>query len=191
MNINTYKISETEYIKINTKCIHEDECQFCAEIDIHYINTKNNLCVNFGNESARDFYYYIVESNIFEKLINGTHTLNASITHDVGFEWNEYFANKRGPTEADQYHWTANDHKKIRPYYSSWLYNDENGNVIFEITPNYPWFYVTKKECPEKISYKEWIKNYKPVVKTIIPKENLKQWIKQADEFGKKYKVKF
>ncbi|MCL4415093.1 MAG: hypothetical protein M1365_00105, partial [Actinobacteria bacterium] len=31
----------------------------------------------------------------------------------------------------------------------------------------------------------------KPFVKTIIPKENLKKWIKQANEFGKKYKVKF
>lgn len=146
MDITKYKISDTECLKINPdEFIHADECQFCTNIDIDYLDEKNNICIRFGNEMARDFYYYIVESDVFQKLLEGTKTLDKSITHDVGFEWNEYFADKRGPTEADQYYWTGNSHKQIRPYYDGWLYNDEDGNIIFEITPFYPWFYKTKK----------------------------------------------
>ena len=83
----------------------------------------------------------------------------------------------------------CNDHLQIRPYYNSWLYNDEQGNIIFEITPFYPWFYVTKKTNKEKVSYKEWIENYKPTIKTIIPHKNLKKWIIQAEHMKKEYNL--
>lgn len=192
MNITKYILSSHEYIQINpNECIHEDECQFCANIDIDYIDEKNNIYIRFGYEFADEFYLFLTKSKIFQKLLNGTHTLDSSITTDVGLEWNDLFAGKRGPTKASQYHWVSNDHKHIPPYYSSWFYNDEKGNIIFEITPNYPWHNITKKTNPEKISYKEWIKDYKPTAKTIIPKENLQQWIKQAHAFGKKYNLIF
>jgi hypothetical protein len=188
MDITKYKISDTQYLQINPECIHDDECKTCAEIDIDYIDEVNNICIRFGRESAHSFCYYIIKSGAIPKLIAGIKTLDKSITHDVGFEWNQYFADKRGPTEADKYFWTSNSHKHIRPYYSSWLYNDQDGNIIFEITPDYPWFYETKKTCPDKISYKEWIKNYKPTIKTIIPKENLQHWVEQAQELDQQLK---
>ncbi|MCL4415095.1 MAG: hypothetical protein M1365_00115 [Actinobacteria bacterium] len=192
MNIHIYKISNTEYIKINSQCIDKNECETCAEIDIDYVDEKNNIYIRFGNESARSFYYYMVESGTFQKLINNETVLKNSINNDPGLEWNQYYKGLiKDSYVIEKYHFQSNTHKQIRPYFNSWLYNDENGNIIFEITPFYPWHNVTQKTHPEKISYKQWIKNYKPVVKTIIPKENLKQWIKQADEFGKKYKVKF
>lgn len=189
MNITKFMISDTEYLIINPECIHENECETCTEIDIDYVNEKNNLCIRFGYKPFRSFCNFIINSEVIQELINGTRTLDKNIINDVGFEWNEYFAGKRGPTKADQYFWVSNDHKQIRPYYSSWLYNDEEANVIFKITPDYPWHYETKKTCPEKISYNEWIKNYKPIVKTIVSKENLKQWITQAKELAKVYKL--
>jgi hypothetical protein len=189
-DLKKFIISDTQYLKINpNECIHEDECQFCAQIDMDYIDTKNNVCIRFGYKGASDFYYYIAESDTFKKLIKGTHILDISIINDIGFEWNEYFANKKKSTKVNQYHWVSNSHKGIRPYYSSWLYNNEQGNIIFEVTPFYPWFHNTKKTCPDKISYKEWIKSYNPAVKTIIPNKNLKKWITQAKKLGKIYKL--
>lgn len=96
MNITKYKISDTEYLQINPdECIHEDECQFCTQIDMNYVDTKNNFNLRFVYEGVSDFYYFIAECEIFQKLIEGKHTLDKSITHDAGFEWNEYFANKK------------------------------------------------------------------------------------------------
>jgi hypothetical protein len=191
MNITKYKISNTQYLKINPEeCIHKDECQFCARMDIDYIDEKNNINIKFGYEDASDFYNFLVKSKRVQKLLKGILSLPNNIINDLGFEYNQFTEGKQEFNDAFLEHlWFSNSSK--RPYYDSWLYNDEDGNIILEITPFYPWFNVTKKTNPEKISYKEWIKDYKPVVKTIIPKESLKQWIKQADEFGKKYKLKF
>ena len=192
MNITKYKISDTQYLKINPdEFIHENECQFCAEMDIDYIDEKNNMDIRFGYEFADEWYAFLVESKRIQKLLKGEMILDENITHDVGFEYNQIWQKGQKATNILKNHWISNSPKQIHPYYNSWLYNDKQGNIIFEITPFYPWFYKTKKTNPDKISYKQWIKDYKPVVKTIIPKENLKQWIKQADEFGKKYKVKF
>jgi hypothetical protein len=190
-NITKYKISDTEYLKINPECIHDHECKTCAQIDIDYVDEKNNICIKFGYTTVSSFCYFLTKYDAITQLLKGTRILDKAITHDLGFEWNQFYKGEQKSNEAFKYHWRSNDHKEIRPYYNSWLYNDENGNIIFEITPFYPWHNTTKKTHPEKISYKLWIKDYKPVVKTIIPKENLKQWIKQTDEFEKKYKVKF
>lgn len=191
MDITKYKISNSQYLKINPdECIHDDECQFCARMDIEYIDEKNNICIKFGYEDAADFYSFLAKSKRVQKLLKGVLALPKNIINDLGFEFNQFTEGKQEFNDAFlEYNWLSNSSK--RPYYDSWLYNDENGNIILEITPFYPWHNVTKKTCPNKISYKEWIKNYKPVVKTIISKENFKQWVKQADEFGKKYKLKF
>ena len=191
MNNTKFIISDNEYLKINPdECIHEDECQFCARIDIDYIDEKNNTYIKFGYDTISSFCYFIARSERIQKLINGEIILDANIANNPGFEWNEYYEGLINDTDViEKYHFEGNAHKQIRPYYTSWLYNDEQGNIIFEITPFYPWFYVTKKTHPEKIPYKEWIKNYKPAVKTIIPKENIKQWIKQADELARIYKL--
>ena len=156
------------------------------------MNEKNNINIRFGYEDASDFYSFLAESDFVQRLLKGEVILFENNINDPGFEWNQYYEGLMKSTDViKKYHFAGNSSKQIRPYYNSWLYNDEKGNIIFEITPFYSWHNTTKKTNPEKISYKEWIKNYKPAVKTIIPKENLKQWIRQADEFGKKYKLKF
>jgi len=192
MNIIKYKISDNEYLKINPDvCVHEDECQFCARIDIDYIDEKNNVCIRFGYNDLSNFCYFFTESKRAQKLLNRELVLYKNIVNDLGFEWNQFYAGKQKSDEVFKYHWVSNSHKQIPPYYNSWLYNDEYGNIILEITPFYPWFGETKKTYPEKISYKEWIKNYKPTVKVIISQKNMKQWIKQAEELEKKYELKF
>ena len=48
------------------------------------------------------------------------------------------------------------------------MYNDKDGNIIFEITPCYP-----------------WNKDYKPAVQIMIPKERLEKWLPQAKKLKK------
>ncbi|MBP9765135.1 hypothetical protein KBD08_02250 [Candidatus Babeliales bacterium] len=99
---------------------------------------------------------------------------------DLGFQLNEYWQEKINIKDSLKYHFESNSHKQIRPYYNSWLYNNEHGDIVFEITPFYPWCGRTKKSNPEKIPYKIWIQDYKSVLKVIIPKENVATWIDQA-----------
>ena len=186
MDITKYIISDTQYLKMNVECIHDDECKTCAHIDIDYVDEKNNTCIRFGYEVASSFCYFLVESGCIQRLLNGEMILSQSITNDLGFEMNQYVEGIQKSDDCFDYLLFSNSHKQIRPYFNSWMYNDIDGNIIFEITPFYPSHGKTKKAFPEKISYKEFMKNYQLIVKTIIPKENLEQWIKQAQELKKR-----
>jgi hypothetical protein len=190
MNLTRFMISDTQYLTINPEDIDKDACEVCAKIDIDYIDEEKNLCIKFENEALSDFCYKITKSGHIQKLIHGKMPIDSSIAGDLGFEWNQYFEGIIKDTEVIKYHFSSNCHKQIRPYYNSWLYNDKDGNVIFEITPFYPW-HRKKKSHPDFITYKQFMKDYKPILKTLIPKENLKQWFTQARELEKIYFPQF
>lgn len=186
MNNLKFIISDTQYLKVNPEPMEKDDCEVCAHCDIDYIDEEKNIFIKFGYDFTSSFCYFIAESGRMQKLIDGEMVLDDNISNNPGFEWNQYYEGLIKDTNViEKYHFESNAHKKIRPFFDSWTYNDKDGNIVFEITPFYPWHNVTKKTHPEKISYKEWIKDYKPVIKTVIPKENLKQWIVQAKELKK------
>jgi len=185
MNIYKYKISDTQYLQIIPKCLHDDSCPTCTMVDFDYIDEAANISIRFGYSFIDSFSCKFTEGNYIQDLINGTKKIDVTISMDLGIECNQLFAEKQQATIFMRYYFLGNDHKKIRPYYNSWLYNDKDGKIIFEITPFYPWHGETKKTCPEKISYKKWIKDYKPTLKIIIPKKNIKKWINQAKELEK------
>ena len=187
-DLTRFKISETQYLKINPESIGVNECKFCANIDIVYVDEERNTYIQFGYEHFPSFCYFIAKYDRIKKLIKGEMVLDSSAAKKLGIEWNEYFEGIIKDTDVGEYHFFGNSHKQIRPYFDGWMYNDENGNIIFEITPSYPWSDPKQKSHPDKISFKQFMKDYKPVIKTMIPKENLKQWIKQAEMLDKMLK---
>ena len=189
-----FMISNYEYLEIDLKDLKiaesdQDYSNWCKDIDIEYVNTKENKRILFGYDGVRNFCSFFLKYEKAKKLMNNTHQLDKLIVYDLGFEWNEFFNDNLKSDKSFDYHWLSNSHKGIRPYYNSWLYNDKKGDVEFEITPFYPWYNVNKRTQPDRIPYKEWIKSYKPVVKTIIPKENFKQWIAQAEKMKQEYNL--
>lgn len=64
----------------------------------------------------------------------------------------------------------------------SWLYNDKDGNVVFELTPVYPWFYSNPVPGEIFIKYSEWMKQYQPLLKTMITKEAAQKWLVKLQE---------
>ena len=179
-DLRKFIISNTQYIKIIPDQFTKNDCEVCNKSKIKYIDEEKNININIDYMESSTFCYFIGESGIIQDLIDGKLILNKKITPDLGFEWNESFHDSKKPTQGSKYHAFSNSHLKIKPYLSCWLYNDKDGNVIFEITPFYPWHGENKKSNPDFITYKQFMKNYKPVLKTTIPKENLKQWITQA-----------
>lgn len=187
-------ISSHQYLQINIDNLkiaesNQDYSNWSKSIDITYIDTKKNISLLFANHKARSFCYFLIDYEETQKLLRNEKQLSKSIVNDLGFEWNQFFKGNSKSNKAFNYHWMCNDHTEIKPYYNSWLYNDQDGNIIFEITPFYPWHNTTKKTNSEKISYREWIKHYKPIVKTIVPKEKFIQWITQAKNMKKIYNL--
>lgn len=126
---------------------------------------------------------------LLPKAINNELQLSQSITHDIGFLWNEYLQEKTNHTFEEKTidngrtkQWIGLNHLLWNPAHgnSSWLYND-NGNIILEITPTYKWHYSKPAEEESFISYDEFIKNYKPLLTITIPKKVALDWLKQAE----------
>ncbi|HEV2917412.1 MAG TPA: hypothetical protein VGW78_06740 [Candidatus Babeliales bacterium] len=60
--------------------------------------------------------------------------------------------------------------------------SDKDGNIIFEITPHYKYHFCEPDETPSFISYEEWIKDYKPYLIRVVPRDIAHQWLNQARE---------
>lgn len=182
MNMLKFMISDTEYIKVIPEYIDKDDCEICSQIDIEYVDEEKNVTIRFGYEHLSSFCYFMAEYGYVEKLLNNEMILDKAAIGDPGIEWNKYTNGYIGKKETNKFHFFGNSHKQIYPSFDGWLYNNKDGNVILEITPFYPWHHTRKKLNPNFISYKQFMKDYKPVVQTMIPKENLKKWIPQALE---------
>ena len=134
MDITTYKISDNQYLKIHPELINKDDCEVCAHCDIDYIDEEKNISIRFGYDTISSFCYSIARSERMQKLLHSGIVLDDNIANDPGFEWNQYYEGLIKDTDIiEKYHFEGNAHKQIMPYYNSWLYNDEKGNIFFEI----------------------------------------------------------
>jgi hypothetical protein len=148
------------------------------EVMILFDEKKHSLLI------GRDICINIAEQfiSLFTKAINNSLVLDDSC-NNIGHIDNEYDSSVWIYRDEHRISIKKNDHGNwIGEQYRlcvykervSWLYNDQYGNIILEITP---WFNVRK--CKSKASYEKWIKNYKPILKRTIAQEVAQKWIQQ------------
>ena len=153
--------------------------------------------INAGYEARFYFMYYnhrlllsyfFLQSNIWElkELLNNALNkklfLDKYFTQDIGYYWNHAL------NQNDTYKRLGDDYSILKNYKfwgtnrCTWIYNDEQGNIIFEITPLYPHTYTYKKRKRSYNYFLKWMQSYKPIYKQIISREIAQQWIDQADQ---------
>jgi hypothetical protein len=67
---------------------------------------------------------------------------------------------------------------------TTWLYNESDGLIIFEVTALYP-YHFSETDEEVLISYQEWVKTQSPsqtVYKTILSPEVAQRWLKQLED---------
>jgi hypothetical protein len=180
MSINQihFKINEKEKIITSLK-YPLDEID-CCDNGILILKLKNNKKILFN-----DALYYGIQKLcvMLQKTLQYQLLIDESIT-DIGYLYNEEIQNKSGLfyTQLEgrkfwigrMYHlWTYKD-------ITTWIYNDNDQNIIFEVTPIYPGNFSTSKKAANIILYNDWIKTYKPYFIGIIAKEIAEQWIEKA-----------
>jgi|GEM_PF-1354302 len=60
----------------------------------------------------------------------------------------------------------------------TWLYNDEHGQIVMQVSNAYPWFFKDAPSDDVNISYDDWLPQYKILYKTIIPRDVAQEWVK-------------
>ena len=150
---------------------------------------------------GQDCFNYLIRriKAFFKRALENKLKLHLSLSDKaesslLGYQWCKYLKkNDRKDLvcgkESEGVGWVGYRHalfessSEFRP--STWLYNDEHGNIIFELTPVYPWFDSKPESGETFIKYSEWMKNYQPILTRTISKETAQQWIKQIDELIK------
>jgi|SRR5690606_23472905 len=147
----------------------------------------NNNTITLANSPI---YFNIKDfQNLLKKALNNELLLDKTIILDIGFIFNEYYykasqiptgnLQKQNPLLIEKYHlWEAHENKAS---YVTWIYNNHDENIIFEVTPSYPYFYCDKKKEPSYISYEKWITTYKPYFIAELSHATAQQWLDQAE----------
>lgn len=167
----------------------------CCDAEIYYCN-KNHTRVLIASDSIQ--YNLEILCYLLTKALNTELFLDDSISEDIGLLHNlEAYGNAKNLKykknfDGDQI-WVGEQYDlwgaifDENSFLSSWIYNDKNGNIIFELTPFYRKHRFINNEKPKNIvPYDEWIKNYKPILIRVIPKNVAQQWLNQAQEILKK-----
>ena len=179
-----FRLSDKQYIQVIVEPIEKSSCGVCAECNLDYVDEENGLIIRFGYTEAETFNGVFGYRRINE-LLNNELFFDNKTRRDPGFEYNQYCQDLIKDTDVvDKYFFESNSHTDMSSYYTSWFYNDKDGNIIFEISPYYRWFNVEDAEIqPGFVTYKDFMKDYQIIVRKVIPKETLIGWNNQAKAY--------
>jgi hypothetical protein len=188
-----FKFNNRESIKIESDGpLLEQECYCFDSIIFVHDHKQIILSLSYLPDDMRRLY-----DALFNAL-NNNRQLHSSINQDIGYLANLYYKHeekvfdedieipKIGALEYDyeegydswvgfRYHLWSHDN------IMTWLYNNKNGDIIFEITPKYPYFFLEDKTSIQ-ISYEVWIKSYEPLFVHAVNKNVAKKWLNQVDD---------
>jgi len=187
------KLSNLESIKITTgNNIDFENLDFgCSEIRAFFIDLKS---LRIGQDSIGEFFEHFITK--LKKCLNFELQLHESLVQNLGFMVNEHSC-KNAHSKCDfvmttsasgentywigyKYEvWTT--YAYADPYVYTWMYNDKNGNIIFEVTPFYKWSMQEREpEDLDFITYEEFMKNYKPLIHRVIPRDIAIEWLNES-----------
>ena len=180
----TYTLNKSQKIKIS------------IPIKLTDLFRYDDVIVNFYNNSQRitlfkDFAivaFRILRDELID-LLNHTLLLHDSINNNIGYLW---MKNLWGRSKKLIYEYSNEDQKfwvglkfllwstpPGKP--NTWLF-EKNDKFVLEITPSYKWPTIKEKKSGNYLTYKEFLKNYKPLLVTSISKETAKRWLKKTEK---------
>lgn len=147
---------------------------FCS-IDVMFVCKDHSFII------GRDVALSIAEEWIAHLIYTTQHKSRLDKScYNIGFASNEYHHalwNSKAKKNKQNFK-MDNDNVWIGYQYqvcgfknkTGWLYNDENNNIIFEITPYF------NHSTQNKKSYPQWIKHYKSLFKWIVSQDTALEW---------------
>jgi hypothetical protein len=176
----TFKLNEHE--KIIIKFNVNDVLHCCYRAKFFFVRYNHKILLQDWtiNEDLKQFI------QVLDPAIKCQLSINSEFTNEIGHLWN-YVCNKKKSHDRFSEK-TKKERKKFTPYlafqrhdFTTWIYNDSNGNIIFKITPLFKSWKPRRKQ-PKYITFLHWMKNYKPILIRIIPKDIAEQWLDQANQ---------
>lgn len=178
-----------------------------TEFPIEEVLPFDKVIIKFSNDYlfnlTDDCFEYIMNSlkGALTKSLKNHLQLPFFIDEDIGLLWNKELNNTKEWSMSSQDQQMLNDDESLGEYIlfstpesadpslATWIYNNKNGEIVFEITPQYKWHFDDPKDGENFITYDEFINNYKPFFVTIISPSIAKKWIQQINALLKHAKT--
>ncbi len=151
-------------------CVH---CCYQAFLTFYCGNKK----YVFPSESIRYMIQCLIP--LLEKALKKELGVDKSISN-LGYSENECYQNKPNLIYHGKRWIGINNLLWSGKGFSTWLYNDDNGTIILEITPVYTYPTNDPDEQEHYVPYDQWIKGYKTCFVAKIPPAVAEKWLEQA-----------
>jgi len=163
-----------------------DAIDCCYRLPIYLVHTNKKIIISKGT-----IYFDIDRLRCFlKKALKGEFKLHPSITENIGYIHNEYHQDE---SKFMKYKiggiltWAGYKYRLWEAFVDDkrfiiWMYNDHNDDIIFEVTPFYPYLFCEPNDEENYIPYYEWIKDYKPYFVAKISKGTAQKWLDKATD---------
>lgn len=171
-----FHIDQTTYITLELEEeLTEVHCCYAAPLFFTHNNTKIILAGEHHTDMIRD--NIIMFYHALNRCLSNRYQPDPSIINIMGYMANEDIFLLRRDISWEESVWQ--DYNVWAHYHDTWLYNDADGNIIFELTPKYRGFYNGKSLRTRE--FNTWMRIHcKPYYKTIIPRDIAIEWVNQA-----------
>lgn len=196
-NIN-FKINDREKIVIQL----EEPLEYVGFIYfVPIVFLQDDRVYLLSDGEGRTLYSYMQDFEILLQMaLDNKLRLHESLrpsdssVKDIGYFFNESRQDKPvvHAIEADgrEGYWVGMNYMFAGQDCVAWVYNDDNSDIIFKLTPRFPGnslaWYLDETDSPEALEnskwYDEWIKTYKPILERKIPRDIAQQWLAKAQE---------
>ncbi|MBI2352975.1 hypothetical protein HYV11_01880 [Candidatus Dependentiae bacterium] len=171
------------------------EVYICYFLEMYWCEDEKNIII--GKNDAGGFlekFKLLLPLALEQKLM-----LDESIKKNLGYYWNEIFADRKSfvnlvykhASDGKYTYWIGMNYFMAStcaphdPVVTTWMYNDTNGDIILEITERFTWSEQEIASPEEMDRYFAFLKNYKPILKQVIPQKVAEQWLKKAKKWYK------
>ncbi len=177
MNNSIFIFTLNKYIKITIEpdeySVDTIDCFQEASFSIIQNNQKILLCHNFFSSYLEEFIIALKQS------VQKNRQLDSYFFKNIGYYWNESMNGVDPENPFNENYALLKKYALWESHITTWIYNDEQGNIILEITPYYPYAFSDEYSYQDFLT---WMQNYKPLLKTILPRHTAEQWLIQAQQ---------
>jgi hypothetical protein len=157
---------------------YDEEVPYCFYDASFYLWYKEEM-IKLCYFSLQSYIDKLIE--FLQRSLQNQKQLPCYLAKNIGYVWNEYVnvSNHQKLSYADKKYEFLENYYIWYSSYTTWIYNDEQGDIILEVTPSYPNTYS------EKFSYKgflAWMENYKSFLRVVIPQQVAELWLMQATQ---------
>ena len=183
----TFLLSSTEKILIQQNT--NDLIDICYKAPIFWVDSSKELLLSLDSIRMNiGWFNGIIHQALLHEL-----KLPNSINQNIGYQYNRYINEDNPNIEYEKIEtiksWVGNRYKLWSYSVETWMYNDEHGNIILEITPVYPKTFRDPEEDLDINDYENWMKSYAPILIRTIPRNIAENWLKQTEDILEEIKA--